>query len=425
MIWHPFTAQQGAAPQLRIASAGGDFVYDDSGKEYVDAIASWWTMIHGHRHEKIIAAIQRQLQSLDHVMLAGFTHAPAEELAARLLQLTNGNFSRVIYSDNGSTAVEVMLKLAVQYWANYGEPQRRLFINFDCAYHGDTFGAMSVGADSVFNRPFRHLLFNARTFRYPASGAEAELILTELELFLQEHASEIAGMVIEPLIAAAGGMVVQSEGILSRLTELAREYGVLMLFDEVFSGLGRTGAMFAYEKAGVVPDMVALAKGLTGGALPLAVTLVTKKIHAAFVSDLPAKTFYHGHTMTGNPPGCAAALASLDLFQSENRLQQVRLLEDRMRLYWLKLAQRHAGKITDMRFLGAMSAATLVTAGDDTGYTAAGGRKIREHALAAGVIVRPLGDVIYVTPPYNISEASLVRVFSALDSALTQYEIHG
>ncbi|MBN8223004.1 MAG: adenosylmethionine--8-amino-7-oxononanoate transaminase [Spirochaetes bacterium] len=417
MIWHPFTPQLGAGDPLEIQRGDREYLYDVAGNEYIDAIASWWTVIHGHNHPQIVAAITEQLKKLDHAMLGGFTHEPALRLAERLLALTQGDFAKVFYSDNGSTAVEVMLKLAAQYWHNSGQKQKTRFIRFDAAYHGDTIGSMSVGGDSVFNRVFSALLFDAKSFAYKAEA------LHELDVYLAGNHETVAGIILEPLIAAAGGMVFQSEEVLRGIAALARKHGVLLLLDEVFTGMGRTGQMFAYQKAGIKPDLVALAKGLTGGVLPLAATLVTKEIHAAFVSEDPLKTFYHGHTMTGNPPGCAAALASLAIFDAEDTLARVRRLEINMRACWQNLAQRYSDKLADIRCLGAVSAADLVVRGEKAGYTFSKVRELKAQALAEGVILRPLGNVIYVTPPYNISDAALEKVFSAIAKILENYAI--
>lgn len=421
MIWHPFTSQAEPHEALKIVRAEQEFLFDTEGRRYIDAIASWWTVIHGHNQPKIVRAITDQLQQLDHVMLAGFTHEPAEQLAAELLAVTNRQFSHVFYSDNGSTAVEVMLKLALQYWSNLGESKRQVFVRFDAAYHGDTFGAMSVAAPSLFTQPFSRQLFETRTFRYPQS-ADDESFFAAWEQFLAEQGDTLAGVIIEPLIAAAGGMVFQEEAALRRLCEAARQRQVLLLFDEVFTGLGRTGSFCAFQKAQVVPDLLSLAKGLTGGTLPLAVTLVSAQIHSAYVSSDPAHTFYHGHTMTGNPPGCAAALASLGLFRAENRLAQVMQLEGKMQQHWKSITERHAGKVEQVRVMGAVSAGNLVSTSEQAGYAFSWSQRLRQESIRLGVVLRPLGNVLYMTPPYNISDESLAQVFSVIDQLLTQYE---
>jgi len=422
MIWHPFTPQLGSDAPLKLVRGEREYLFDAAGKRYVDAVASWWTMVHGHNHPEIIAAITRQLQTLDHAMLAGFTHEPAERLAAKLIALGDKLFSHVFYSDNGSTAVEVMLKLALQYWYNLGETRRNIFVKFDAAYHGDTVGAMSVAGDSLFNRPFRDLLFQTHEIAYPTAGANAEGILAALENYLTKHADSVVGIVIEPLIAAAGGMVFQSVETLQRIAALAKKYNVLLLFDEVFTGLGRTGALFAWQKSAVNPDIVALAKGLTGGVLPLAVTLATQKIHAAFASADPAKTFYHGHTMTGNPPGCAAALASLDLLTRPGALENIAALEEKMCTRWQRIATKYGDKIIATRAMGAVSAANLATDNEKPGYVFSAVNAIKRQALAEGVILRPLGNVIYVTPPYNITDAALDTTFAAIENIVKHHD---
>ncbi len=421
MIWHPFTPQGKSDLPLRIVRAEREFLYGEDGKAYIDAIASWWTVIHGHNHPAIRQAIYEQLKKLDHVMLAGFTHESAEQLAESLLNRAGGNFSHVFYSDNGSTAVEVMLKLARQYWVNRGEKQRRRFIRFDAAYHGDTFGAMSVAGPSLFTAPFSDLLFETKTFPYP-QRADDEALFADLAQYLANESALLAGVIIEPLIAAAGGMVFQEPAALNRLVTLCRAHGILVLFDEVFTGFGRTGTFFAYEQAGGLPDLVALAKGLTGGVLPLAVTLISPQVHVAFVSERAEHTFYHGHTMTGNPVCCAAALASLRIVDAEGRLAQVKALQNSMRELWNSIAMRHSAKITDIRCRGALSAVNLVSRKEKADYAFSWSKRLRAAALEQGVLLRPLGNVLYVAPPYNIQAQNLDRVFEVIDSLLNYYE---
>lgn len=413
MIWHPFTPQLGALEPLKIVRAQKEYLYDESGKEYVDAIASWWTVIHGHCHPKIMEAIRLQVSTLDHVLLAGFTHAPAEEVAVRLIHASGNDFARVFFSDNGSTAVEVMLKLALQFWANNGNTQRTKFVCFEPAYHGDTVGAMSVAGDSLFNRKFSPLLFDAKICVYDGS---------DFREYLEREAENVAAIIIEPLIAAAGGMVFQSTGQLRNIVETAHAYGVLVLFDEVFTGMGRTGKMFAYQTAEVKPDLVALAKGLTGGSVSMAATLVSEKIYQAFVSDDPQKTFYHGHTMTGNPIAAAAAVASLRLFDGENTLEMVALLQIKMQSHWQRLLEKYGDRISNVRVLGAVSAVDLISRIEKAGYVFSAAKEMRRIALQEGVVLRPLGNVIYVTPPYNISDVSLARVFDAIGVCLQNYK---
>jgi len=427
MIWYPFTNQEDAPPPIHIERGNAEFVFDKNGKRYIDAISSWWTMVHGHNHPHIKDKIIAQLNLLDHVMLADFTHTPAAELAEKLIAVNNGYFKKVFYSDNGSTAVEVMLKLAVQYWHNIGQKDKNIFIKFDTAYHGDTIGSMSVAASSIFTQPFTPLLFETKTFFYPRQGEDEanginEKILEDIELYLKENHRRIAGIVLEPLVAAAGGMVFGAQTALRRIYSLSRKYDVLLLFDEVFTGMGRTGKMFAYQKVDVFPDIIALSKGLTGGVLPLAATLVTERIHKAFISKDPSKTFYHGHTMTGNPLASSAALASLEIFEKDNVLEKVTFLEKYLKDALQNLQTKYPSKITNTRALGSVAAFDLLRSEGKTGYVFSQTQSIKAKAVEAGVILRPLGNVIYVTPPYLIQDSSLDKIFSVIDYIVETYE---
>ncbi|GBF37524.1 adenosylmethionine--8-amino-7-oxononanoate transaminase [Leptospira johnsonii] len=432
MIWHPYTIQLDSDPPLKIVSAKGEFLYDENGKEYIDAISSWWVSIHGHNHPNLVDAVKKQLDSLDHVLLAGFTHPPALELAHELLEFTDWNFRKVVYSDNGSTALEIMLKIALQYFRNQGRQKKKVFINFSYSYHGDTIGAMSVGGDSVFNRVFQSLLFQTKNFPSPACHdcpvsksphSCAEDCLDELEAYLSAHSEEVVGVVMEPLIAGAGGMLFHKPSVLTRLREITKRYDVLLLLDEVFTGFGRTGADFAYQKAGIRPDMIALAKGLTAGILPLAVTLVSEEIYKEFLSSEPMKAFYHGHTMTGYPPGCASALASLRIYKEENRLADVKRLESYLEEGWAKLRSEFPDKIKNTRVLGSVGVGEIFTGKLKPGYVNPFAREFRRICQEKGVILRPLGNVIYITPPYNISKSSLDKVFQAIREGLSAYKI--
>ncbi|HRP69822.1 MAG TPA: adenosylmethionine--8-amino-7-oxononanoate transaminase [Turneriella sp.] len=424
MIWYPFTPQNGALNPILIQRGEREYLYDENGKAYIDAVASWWTMAHGHNHPAIMNAIREQTQKLDHVMLADFTHEGALSLAEKLLTSTKKKFTHVFYSDNGSTAVEAMLKLAVQYWSNEGHPAKNQFIKFDVNYHGDTVGAMATAAPSVFNRVFSPLLFHAPCFRYPRVGEDTlnAQMLIALEEYLEKNQEEIAALILEPLIAAAGGMVFECTDALNTIAALAQKYNVLLLFDEVFTGMGRTGEMFAYQKAGVVPDILALAKGLTGGTLPLAATLVNARVHRAFQTDDPLKTFYHGHTMTGNPIAVSAALASIQIFEKENTLQYVQALEQKMQLLCSRLTKKFPQRIKNVRVLGAVAAIDIVASGEE-GYVFSYAKEIKAQAFREGVILRPLGNVLYVTPPYRISDAALEKTFLVIEEILENYAV--
>ncbi|XDD51974.1 adenosylmethionine--8-amino-7-oxononanoate transaminase [Leptospira sp. WS92.C1] len=428
MIWYPFTLQFEPDSPLKIVRAEREFLYDENGNSYIDAISSWWVSIHGHNHPKIVQAIKDQLDKLDHVLLAGFTHEPAEKLAAELLKITEGLFEKVLYSDNGSTAVEIMIKLAYQYFQNTGEPERKVFLKFDTSYHGDTIGTMSVGGNSIFNRVFSGLLFPTKEFKSPNCSfcpvgkkpVTCNVECTnEIEDYFRKNGQRIAGIAIEPLILGSGGMIFYKEEVLQKLEKLANQYGAFLLVDEVFTGFGRTGSFFAYQRAGIKPDLVAMAKGLSGGALPIAVTLASQKIHSAFITPEPEKAFYHGHTMTGNPLACSAALASVELLQGEGFLEQVNRLESKLKRGLQTIADEFPKSIRDCRVLGAVGVLELEVGGE-SGYTYPGNKILKKKFLEKGVLLRPLGNIIYLTPPYRIGDSSLEKVFSAIRETLIE-----
>ncbi|PJZ55050.1 adenosylmethionine--8-amino-7-oxononanoate transaminase [Leptospira adleri] len=428
MIWHPFTLQYEPEQPLKIVSAEKEFLYDEAGNSYIDAISSWWVSIHGHNHPKIIQAMKDQLDRLDHVLLAGFTHDPAENLASELLKVTEGLFRKVLYSDNGSTAVEIMIKLAYQYFQNCGESERNVFIKWNASYHGDTIGTMSVGGDSVFNRVFAGLLFPTQEFESPncsfcPAGKKPDSCKTEcvdaIETFFERNPKQIAGIVIEPLILGSGGMIFYKEEVLERLEQISQKYGALLLVDEVFTGFGRTGFFFAYQRAKIKPDLIATAKGLSGGAAAIAVTLASEKIHSAFVRPESDKAFYHGHTMTGNPVACAAAIASIKLMLEERRLEQVSRLEIKLKEGLEKIGKEFPELIRDLRVMGAVAVLEL-EAGAENGYTYPGNKILKKKFLEKGVLLRPLGNVIYITPPYVISDVSLEKIFKAIRETLAE-----
>ncbi|EKO14679.1 adenosylmethionine--8-amino-7-oxononanoate transaminase [Leptospira kirschneri] len=428
MIWYPFTLQFEPDSPLKIERAKGEFLYDELGNSYIDGISSWWVSIHGHNHPKIVQAVKNQLEKLDHVLLAGFTHDPAEKLAAELLKITDGLFQKVLYSDNGSTAVEIMIKLAYQYFQNIGEVDRKIFIKWNSSYHGDTIGTMSVGGNSVFNRVFQGLMFPTKEFQTPncnfcPMGKKPESCKVEcidpIEEFFQKNPKSVAGIVIEPLILGSGGMIFYKEEVLQKLETIAKKYGSLLLVDEVFTGFGRTGSIFAYQKAKIRPDFIALAKGLSAGVSAVAVTLTNDRIHSAFVTSDPEKGFYHGHTMTGNPIACSAALASLKIFFEENRLQQISKLESKLNVGLKKIAKEFPKVVKDCRVLGAVGVLELEV-GKESGYHYPGNKILKKKFLEKGVLLRPLGNVIYITPPYNIENSSLEKIFSAIRETLSE-----
>jgi adenosylmethionine-8-amino-7-oxononanoate aminotransferase len=393
-----------ASPPLPVVRGEGVYLYTEDGRRILDGISSWWVNIHGHSHPKLNEALAAQARELEHVVFAGCTHRPAVELAERLLALLPG-LSRVFYSDNGSTAVEAALKMAFQYWRNRGQ-DRRQFIALHHAYHGDTVGAMSASEDSIFTRAFTPLLFPVvrahapYCFRCPL-GLSRETCgiacLGDLEARLQELGDTAAAVIVEPMLQGAGGMIVWPAEFLAGVRQLCDGYGTLMIADEVLTGFGRTGKMFACEHAGVRPDILCLSKALTGGYLPLGATLATAEIYDAFLSEDRNKTFFHGHSYTANPLACAVAIASLDLFREEGTLDRVAALERR-----LKAGLEPLRKFGDVRVIGGVG---IVELSPDGGYLSEIGPRLNAAFLARGLLLRPLGNVVYFMPPYLIDEA--------------------
>lgn len=409
-LWHPYTQMLTAPPPLPVIRGEGVYLYTEDGRRILDGISSWWVNIHGHSHPALNEALVDQVRRLEHVMFAGCTHPPAVELAERLIACLPPGLTRVFYSDNGSTAVEVAVKLAVQYWQNRGAPQRQLFLALHHAYHGDTVGAMSVSEASVFTAPFRPLLFPVvrahapYCFRCPL-GLERRTCgvacLGDLEARLREHGDTVAAVLVEPMLQGAGGMIVWPAEFLAGVRRLCDQYGTLMVADEVFTGFGRTGRMFACEHAEVAPDLICLSKALTAGYLPLGATVVTDAIYEAFLSADRSRTFFHGHSFTANPLACAVAVASLRLFEHEEVLARVRRLE--MQLQEGLEPLRRLPQVGDVRVLGGVGAIEFVRADGASGYLDEIGPRLSAAFLERGLLLRPLGHVLYVMPPYVIT----------------------
>ena len=421
-VWHPFTQAKTAPDSVLIRSGKGAVVYGADGKEYLDLVSSWWVNLHGHAHPYIADAIAEQAHKLEQVIFAGLTHEPAVRLAQRLTSLLPGDLNRVFYSDNGSTAVEVALKLALQYWRNLGRPERRRYLAFEGGYHGDTVGAMSVGVSSGFFAPFEDLLFEVDVLPFPetwegdAAVAEKEArCLSALDAYLDRRGDETAAVIIEPLVQGAGGMRMCRAEFLQALVQKLRAAGVLVIFDEVMTGFGRTGDLFACLSAGVTPDLICLSKGLTAGFLPLAATVCRDPIYEAFLDTGFDKAFAHGHSFTANPLGCAAGLASLDLLMKEETRARIAAIEARHRKHMARLA--HHPKVTRPRVTGTIAALNVGV--EDSGYAAAIGPRLKAFFLENGLLLRPLGEVIYFLPPYCISDSQLDRSYDTLERALT------
>jgi adenosylmethionine-8-amino-7-oxononanoate aminotransferase len=422
-IWHPFTQEALDPKPVRIERAKGAYLYTADGRRLIDAISSWWVNIHGHGHPAIVAAIAAQAERLDHVLLAGFTHDRAEALANGLRAVVPQGLNHIFFSDDGSTAVEVALKIAVQYWQNVGQPKKKSIVALEHAYHGDTAGAMSVGDESAFTEAFRSMLFPvhrvhaAYCYRCPVGKTRATCdidCMEKLARLLEEKHEEIAALIVEPLLQGAGGMIVHPVEFLQQMRRLCTRYGVLLIADEVLTGFGRCGKMFACELAGITPDLMCLSKGLTAGMLPMGATLCTDEIQAAFRSQDRARTFYHGHSYTGNPIAAAAGAASLKIFQDEPVFQRIAAISQ---IHSERLAAiRNHPAVAETRMIGTMAAVELRA--DDAGYFSKLRPALYRFYLDAGVLLRPLGNVIYVLPPYVIQPADLHLVHDVIAESL-------
>jgi adenosylmethionine-8-amino-7-oxononanoate aminotransferase len=411
VLWHPFTQQQGwIAEEAPIIERGeGCTLYDTDGTAYLDGVSSLWCTVHGHRHPALDAAVRAQLDRVAHTTMLGLSHPPAIELAEKLLAVApkgDRELTRVFYSDNGSTANEIALKMAFQWHKIRGDEQRTKFVYLDMSYHGDTIGSVSVGGIDLFHTLFRPMLFDGlRTV--PGDPADLERILAE-------HGHEVAALIMEPLVQGAAGMLMHPAGYLRAVRELCDRYDVLMICDEVATGFGRTGTMFACEHEGVVPDIMSVAKGLTGGYLPLAATLATERIYQGFLGEFQEfKTFFHGHTYTGNPLACAAAIATLDVFEQEGTLAA---LQPKLELLGELLDEHVAplSTVAEIRRLGTMVGIEL------TGFPLESrmGHQVTLAARERGAIVRPLGDVIVLMPPLAITEDELRRLVAITAEAI-------
>ncbi len=413
-VWHPFTQVSSAAAPIPIVKAEGAYFYDENGKRYIDAIASWWVNVHGHCHPYLSKKIAEQLQTLEHAIFSGFTHEPAVQLAERLLKRLPENHSRIFYSDNGSTAVEVALKMAFQFWSNKEIPKLKV-IAFENAYHGDTFGGMSVGARNAFNHPFTQLLFDVIHIPVPLKGKESH-VLKELKKAIAKK--DVAAFIFEPLIQGAGGMVMYPAEILDEMIGLCRENEVLTIADEVMTGFGRTGKFFACDHLENKPDIICLSKGLTGGVMPLGVTSCAEFIFEAFVSDDKMKTFFHGHSYTGNPTACSAALASMDLFDQPEAVENMKRIERKHLEFFEKIREHKV--LSDVRALGTIIAFEVLTK-EETGYMNSLSDDISNFFIERGIILRPLGNVMYILPPYCISDEDLEYIYNSIEEFLEAY----
>ena len=411
VLWHPFTQQRGwerDEPPIVIDRASGTTLWDTEGNAYVDGVSSLWCNVHGHGHPAIDAAVRCQLDRVAHTTMLGLTHQPAIELAQRLVGIAPPGLQRVFYSDSGSTAVEVALKMAFQWCRHHGATERTGFVSLRNAYHGDTVGSVSVGGISLFHGLYRPLLFDA----WQAEPGDAR----DMERVLSEHAGEVAAVIVEPLVQGAAGMLVHPPGYLRAVRELCDEHGVLLICDEVATGFGRTGTMFACDQEGVTPDLMCLAKGLTGGYMPLAATLATERVYEGFLGEFHEfRTFFHGHTYTGNPLACAAAIATLEVFEREATLTRLRSKIGLLHR-WLDRYVAPLSAVAEIRRCGFMVGIEL----EGFPLESRMGHQVTLAARRRGAIVRPLGDVVVLMPPLSIAEADLRRLVQVTADAIVE-----
>jgi adenosylmethionine---8-amino-7-oxononanoate aminotransferase len=411
VIWHPYTQHKDFLPPIPILQGKGSLLFDETGKSYIDAISSWWVNLHGHSHPYIAERLYQQALRLEQVIFTGFTHEPAVRLAERLLPILPGDFSRIFYSDNGSTAVEVAIKMAIQFWRNQGIPRSRV-LAFRHSYHGDTFGAMSVSERSLFTAPFNDYLFEVTFVDTPTPDN-----IDTLRTMISGRGGEYACFIYEPLLQAAGGMRMYNADLLDQLMGEVRGQGILCIADEVLTGFGRTGRLFAGERLNQKADIICLSKGLTGGTMALGVTAATERIFEAFLSDDRRQTLFHGHSFTANPLACTAALASLDLLLEPDCMTKIHRLSERHSTFLKHI--RSYPIVRNARSLGTVLAFELNTGEDE--YINAIGPAITREALHAGIYLRPLGNTVYLMPPYCITEKEMDQVDDFLVHCLIKY----
>lgn len=409
VIWHPYTQMQTALPPVPIVRGEGACLFGEDGKKYIDAISSWWVNIHGHAHPYIAKKVSEQLFKLEHAIFAGFTHEGAVELAERLLPILPDNQKKAFYSDNGSTAIEVAIKMCLQYWHNRGEGRNKI-IAFKNAYHGDTFGAMAVSGRSAFTAAFDSLLFEVEFIDLPTQSN-----IQDLKSQISNLKSKTACFIFEPLVQGTAGMVMYEAQYLDELLAHCREEHVLTIADEVFTGFGRTGKRFACNHLTQQPDIMCFSKGLTGGTMALGLTTCTQHIYDAFLSDDKLKTLFHGHSFTANPIACSAALASLDLFLEPSTTENITRIEKAHSEFALKIKDHP--KVKAIRQTGTIIAMEWET-GTNTSYFSSLRDTLYRYFLAAGIILRPLGNIIYILPPYCITDEELLYIYNKIEDAL-------
>ncbi len=414
-IWHPFT-QHGLGQDIPgVVRAEGATLYTNDGREIVDAISSWWVQTHGHCHPKIVSAIQQQSAQLDQIIFAGWTHGPAEQLAKNLSDFLPDTLNHIFFSDSGSTAVEVALKMALGFWHNQGRQRHRILV-MDHSYHGDTIGAMSIGARGVFNDAYAPLLFDVSSIPFPKSGAE-QATFDALAAFCADQDDPPAALIVEPLILGAGGMKIYTPETLREMQRICQRHDVLFIADEVMTGWGRTGTVFACERAGITPDILCMAKGLTGGVIPLAITAASAPVYDAHFSKDRTKTFFHSSSFTANPIACAAANANLQIWRDEPVQQRIEHIIACHRAFTGQLAEHR--NVSGIRQCGTILAFEINDASGN--YMSAIGPDLLRFFAGRNILLRPLGNTVYIMPPYCISDAQLAAVYRAIQDAIVHF----
>jgi len=411
-IWHPFTQMKTAPYPVHILQAKDCTLYAADGTEYIDAIASWWVNIHGHSNEYIANAIAKQASTLEHIIFAGFTHTPAIDLSKKLIELLPNHFAKIFFSDDGSTSVEVALKMAIQYWSNIGHKNKTTIIAFDNAYHGDTFGAMSVAERNEFNAAFNPFLFEVKRIPIPT---KKNIINTKKKLSEWAAIGDVAAFIFEPLVQGAAGMQMYSSEHLDELIAIAKQQQIICIADEVMTGFGRTGKNFAIEYLQQQPDIICLSKGITGGFMPLGVTVCTEQIFDAFYADDASKTFYHGHSYTANPLACTAANASMDLLVTEKCQQQIQDITKSLTIFATTI-EAHSF-VKEIRQRGTILAIELNTQ-EHSSYFNSIQSTAYQYYMSKGIFLRPLGNIVYIMPPYCITQQELAQVYAVIKDSL-------
>ena len=423
LIWHPFTQEKTSSLPIAMTRGKGVYLFDEDGNKYLDLISSWWVNLHGHSHPKIAKAIYEQAKTLEHVIFAGCTHEPAVKLCENLKDILPKKLSRFFFSDNGSTSVEVAIKMAYQYWWNKGEKKRKTFLSFEGGYHGDTFGAMSLGSQSGFHTPFKELLFKVHGVPFPETYNDDPNVhkkeaysLEHMKKYLNKHGHTVAAFIVEPLLQGAAGMRVCRPQFLREVIRLLKKYNIIIIFDEVMTGFYRTGKPFALEKINYTPDILCLSKGLTGGFLPLALTVSSEQIFKAFLGEHFSQALAHGHSYTANPLGCAAGIASLKLLKDDATKTKIKSISKLHKNFLNSLMDTYPKLIKAPRSLGTMAAFNLFKETNDYNFKQTA--ILKKKFLEKNLLIRPLGNTIYLLPPYCITEKQLQRTYDTILNVL-------